>query len=213
MLWAFGVFGIYFFTAIYLQTILGFSPAKAGLAFVPMALAIALFSGLAAPVAARAGTHRTVAGGMLVMAVGLYLITMLGRGAAFADLMPGFLLFGAGAGLMNVPLTNAILHAMPPERSGIASALLNASREVAGLLGITVIGAVLRSRQGAALHDGAGTVPAFIDGFHAGLFVTIGLALAGVLVSYLALRRFTGPSAGPVPLEGAVAPAEVAAPL
>ncbi len=79
---------------------------------------------------------------------------------------------------------------MPAERSGIASALLNASREVAGLLGITVIGAVLRTRQGAALRDGVHAAPAYIDGFHAGLFVTIGLALAGVLVSYLALRRF-----------------------
>ena len=49
MLWAFGVFGIYFFTAIYLQTILGFSPTRAGLAFVPMALAVALFSGLRRP--------------------------------------------------------------------------------------------------------------------------------------------------------------------
>lgn len=47
---------------------------------------------------------------------------------------------------MNVPLANAVLQATPPERSGIASALLNASREVAGLLAITVIGAVLRSR-------------------------------------------------------------------
>ena len=213
MLWAFGVFGIYFFTAIYLQTILGFSPTRAGLVFVPMALAVALFSGLAGPVAARAGTHRTVAGGMLLMAAGLSLITLLGRGATFAGLMPGFLMFGAGAGLMNVPLANAVLQATPPERSGIASALLNASREVAGLLGITVIGAVLRSRQGAALHDGAGAVPAFIDGFHAGLYVTVGLAVAGVLVSYLALRRFACVPGGAEPEQGVITPDEVAAPL
>jgi len=213
MLWAFGVFGIYFFTAIYLQTILGFSPTRAGLAFVPMALAVALFSGLAGPVAARAGTHRTVAGGMLLMAAGLSLITLLGRGATFAGLMPGFLMFGAGAGLMNVPLANAVLQATPPERSGIASALLNASREVAGLLGITVIGAVLRSRQGAALHDGAGAVPAFIDGFRAGLYVTVGLAVAGVLVSYLALRRFASVPGGAEPEQGVITPDEVAAPL
>lgn len=64
------------------------------------------------------------------------------------------MLFGAGAGLMNVPLANAVLQAMPPERSGVASALLNTSREVAGLLGITVIGAVLRSRESVALQHG-----------------------------------------------------------
>jgi predicted MFS family arabinose efflux permease len=137
MLWAFGVFGIYFFTALYLQDILGFSPTKAGLAFVPMALAMALFSFLAGPVTARIGAHRTVALGMLLMAGGLVLFLMLGQHATFAGMMPGFLVFGAGGGLMNMPLTNAILGAMPPARSGVASALLNASREVAGLLGVT----------------------------------------------------------------------------
>jgi EmrB/QacA subfamily drug resistance transporter len=192
MIWAFGVFGIYFFTSIYLQEILGFSPTKAGLAFVPMALSMALFASIAAPVSARLRAHRTVALGMAAMAVGLYLFSRLGGGATFAGLMPGFLLFGAGAGLMNVPLTNAVIHSMPTERSGIASALFNASREVAGLLGITVIGAVLRSRQGVALHRGAAPGVAFLDGYHAGLIVTIALVAAGAVVGYLALR---GPQA------------------
>jgi Na+-transporting NADH:ubiquinone oxidoreductase subunit NqrD len=105
---------------------------------------------------------------------------------------------------MNAPLTDAILGAMPPERSGVASALLNASREVAGLLGITVIGAVLRARQGAALRGGANPVTAFMDGYHAGLIVTIALMLVGVVVSYLALRRITGrPAATPASTEPA----------
>ena len=197
MVWAFGIFGIYFFTSLYLQGVLGFSPTKAGLAFLPMALFLAVFAGVSGPVAARVGTHRTVALGLVLNAVGLYLFWRLGAGAGFAALMPGFLLFGAGSGLMNVPLTNAVLGAMPAERTGMASALLNNSREVAGLLGITVIGAVLRSRQGAALQHGAGPAPAFLDGYHAGLAVTIVLIAAGAVVSYLALRRL--PQAGPAP--------------
>ena len=64
MLWAFGIFGIYFFTSIYLQNVLGFSPTKAGLAFVPMALCMAVFAGLAGRRSARFGAHRTVALGM-----------------------------------------------------------------------------------------------------------------------------------------------------
>src|SRR6266851_4908640 len=188
MLWAFGVFGIYFFTSIYLQNILGFSPTKAGLAFVPMALCLALFAGLAGPVSRFLRAHQTVALGMAIMAGGLYLISRLGGGATYASLMPGFLLFGAGAGLMNVPLTNAVLNSMPSERSGVASGLLNASREVAGLLGITVIGAVLRSRQGGALHNGATPARAFLDGYQAGLLVTVALLAAGAIVSYAALR-------------------------
>jgi MFS family permease len=156
-----------------------------------MALAVVVFSVLAAPIVARIGAHRAVAGGMLLMAAGLALFTLQGRNASFAGLMPGFVVFGAGAGLMNAPLTDAILGAMPAERSGVASALLNASREVAGLLGITVIGAVLRARQSAALRGGAHPVSAFLDGYHAGLIVTIALTVAGVAVSYLALRRLT----------------------
>src|SRR5215469_14249461 len=83
MLWAFGIFGIYFFTSIYLQTILGFSPTKAGLAFVPMAVCMAVFASLAPQVAPRLGTHRTVGIGMAVMAAGLYLVARLGGGATF----------------------------------------------------------------------------------------------------------------------------------
>jgi len=197
MLWAFGILGIYFFTSIYLQTMLGFSPTKAGLAFVPMALCMAAFAGLAPVVAARISAHRTVGLGMAVMAAGLYLVARLGGGATFGSLMPGFLLFGAGAGLMNVPLTNAVLHSMPPERSGVASALLNASRELAGLLGITVIGAVLRSRQSDALRHGAAQAAAFLDGYHDGLVVTVALLAAGAVVGYVALRKSAADHARP----------------
>ncbi len=205
MLWAFGIFGIYFFTSIYLQDILGFSPTKAGLAFVPMALCLAAAASVAGPVYARLGAHRTVAAGIAMMAVGLYLFSVLGAGATFASLMPGFVLFGAGAGLMQVPLTNSVLHAQPPERSGVASALLNASREVAGLLGITVIGAILRSRQGDALRHGAAPGPAFLNGYHAGLLVTVALLAVGAVISYLTLRPATDPSPVPVPAPAPVA--------
>src|SRR6266513_2231646 len=188
MIWAFGILGIYFFTSLYLQQTLGFSPVEAGLAFVPMALCVAVFAGIAPRIEARAGAHRTVAAGMLLMVVGLVLFARLGPNAHYTSLLPGFMLFGAGAGLMNVPLTNAVMAATPSSVAGVASALLNASREVAGLLGITVIGAVLRTAQGASARGGADPVHAFLDGYHTGLLVTIGLMAAGVAVSYLTLR-------------------------
>jgi EmrB/QacA subfamily drug resistance transporter len=188
MIWAFGILGIYFFTSLYLQGIAGFSPVKAGLAFVPMALTLAVFAGLAPKAEALFGAHRTVAAGMAMMAVGLILIVRFGVHVSYADLMPGFILFGAGAGLMNVPLTNAVMQATPHERAGVASALLNASREVAGLLGITVIGAILSSRETAALRSGATAPQAYVDGYHSGLWVTIALLAAGVILSYATLR-------------------------
>jgi EmrB/QacA subfamily drug resistance transporter len=188
MIWAFGILGIYFFTSIYLQEILGFSPTKAGLAFVPMALFIALAAIASPRVAATIGDHRTVSGGMVLMVAGLVLFARLGAGATFTSLMPGFALFGVGAGLINVPLTNSFLAGLPQEQAGIAGALLNNSREMAGLLGVTVIGAVLRARQAGALRAGASQPQAFLDGYHTGLWVTIGLLAAWVVVSYLTLR-------------------------
>src|SRR5215831_970100 len=193
MLWAFGIFGIYFFTSLYLQGILGFSPIEAGLAFVPMALFLALFAGVSGPVVTRIGTQRTIALGLVIMLAGLYLFARQGLHATYAGLMPGFLLFGAGSGLMNAPLTSAVLSSMPPHRSGVASALLNAAREVA----------VLLSRQGAALHHGLPPASAFLDGYHAGLAVTVALTAAGIIVTMIALRRTGAP---PVP---APAPAEL----
>jgi EmrB/QacA subfamily drug resistance transporter len=210
MIWAFGILGIYFFTSIYLQQTLGFSPTEAGLAFVPMALTVAVFATVAPRVEAWAGAHRTVAAGMLLMLVGLVLFARLGLGASYADLLPGFMLFGAGAGLMNVPVTNASMRAIPAAQVGIASALINASREVAGLLGITVIGAVLRTRQGAALRTGADPVHAFVDGYHTGLLVTTLLLAGGVVVSYLTLRPLAAASTEPAPVAAAAREAEIA---
>jgi EmrB/QacA subfamily drug resistance transporter len=188
MIWSFGILGIYFFTSLYLQQILGFSPTKAGLSFVPMALFLALAAVLAPRVSARFGAYRTVSFGVLLMVVGLLLFARLGGGATFAALMPGFAVFGVGAGLMNVPLTNAVLDGLPAGQAGMASALLNNSRETAGLLGITVIGAVLRTERAGALRGGASASQAFLDGYHAGLWVTIALLAAGVVLSYVTLR-------------------------
>ncbi len=208
MIWAFGILGIYFFTSLYLQQTLGFSPVEAGLAFVPMALCVGVFAGIAPRIEARAGAHRTVAAGMLLMVIGLVLFARLGLHAGYASLLPGFMLFGAGAGLMNVPLTNAAMAATPPSVAGVASALLNASREVAGLLGITIIGAVLRTAQGASARGGADPVHAFLDGYHTGLLVTIGLMAAGVAVSYLTLRPRGRAVSGSAASEPTVAVAE-----
>ncbi len=188
MIWSFGILGIYFFTSLYLQRILGFSPTKAGLAFVPMALTIAAAATIAPRVTAVIGGHRTVAFGVLLMVIGLLLIVRLNGAIGYGSLMPGFVLFGVGAGLMNVPLTNSVLEGSPTAQAGIASALLNDSREVAGLLGITVIGAVLSSRESAALRGGASASQAFIDGYHTGMWLAIGLLAAGVVLSYVTLR-------------------------
>jgi hypothetical protein len=81
-----------------------------------------------------------------------------------------------------------VVGGVPTTQAGVASALLNASREVAGLLGVTVIGAVLSTTAGNAVRSGTKPAQAFIDGYHTGLWLTIALLAAGVVLSYLTLR-------------------------
>ena len=192
MIWSFGVLGIYFFTSLYLQGILGFSPTKAGLAFVPMALCLAVAAMLSPRVTAVIGGHRTVALGMAVMAVGLVLFARLGAGAAFADLLPGFVAVrprrraderaadqrgdgrrARGAGRHRVGPAQRVPGGRRPARGD------------GGRRGAAV-------QQGSALRGGASRAQAFIDGYHAGLWLTIGLLAAGVVLSYLTLRPRPG---------------------
>ncbi|GAA3417469.1 MFS transporter [Streptosporangium vulgare] len=186
-LWSFGVFGIYFFTALYLQNALGFSPIEAGSAFVPMALVMAVTATLAPRLAGALGTARTVASGLLLMAVSVFGISFIGEGGSFGDLLPWFLVYGVGGGML-VPLTTAILGALPAGRTGVASGVLNVSREVFGLLGITVLGAILGARQSSLLAEGAGQLTAFLDAYRHTLVVAAAIVLVGVPVSLLSLR-------------------------
>jgi EmrB/QacA subfamily drug resistance transporter len=188
MLWAFGLFGIYFFTSLYLQGVLGFSPTKAGSAFVPMALLMAASAIVSDRVAARFGAYRSTGFGMLAMGLGIGSTALLGTGASFLSLMPSFAVIGIGGGL-TIPLTATVLGVMPTSQAGVASAVFNASREVAGLLGITVIGAVLTSRQASALAAGHTPTDAYLAGYHTGLIVAAVLVVAGGATAFAALRR------------------------
>ncbi len=187
MLWAFGLFGIYFFTSIYLQNVLHFSAIKAGLAFVPMAVLMAAGAGVSDRVATAVGAYWSVGVAMLLMGGGIASVGLLGTGAKFWELMPSFAVIGIGGGL-TIPLTATILGVLPADRSGVASALFNASREVAGLLGITVIGVVLSARRTTELRLGRGPVTAYLDGFHLAVVVAGVLVASGGAVAWLALR-------------------------
>ncbi len=187
VMWGFGLFGIYFFTSLYLQNVLHFSPTEAGAAFVPMALLMAAGAIVSEKVAAAIGAHRSVGLAMLLMAIGIGSVSLLGRNASYLDLMPSFAVIGIGGGL-SVTLTAMILGTMPADQAGVASGIFNASREVAGLLGITVIGAILAARQSAAQAAGHDALDSFLSGYRAGLLVAAVLVAAGGAAAFIALR-------------------------
>jgi len=200
VMWGFGLFGIYFFTSLYLQNVLGFSPTEAGAAFVPMALLMATSAVLSERIAKAIGSHRSVALAMALMAVGIGSVALLGAHSSYLSLMPSFALIGVGGGLA-VPLTAMVVGAMPEAQAGVASGIFNAAREVAGLLGITVIGAVLTSRQSAAARAGHTPIDSFLSGYRYGLVVAAILVAAGGVAAFLALRSRPGTASGDAPTD------------
>jgi MFS family permease len=145
---------------------------------------------------------------MLMMAAGNASVSLLGADAGFWSLMPAFAVIGIGGGL-TVPLTASVLDAMPRGEAGVASGIFNASREVAGLLGITVIGAVLTARQATLLAAGQAPVDAFLGGYRTGLFLAAALVAAGAVAAFVGLRA-TARRAGARPVELPTEPAVVA---
>jgi EmrB/QacA subfamily drug resistance transporter len=202
ILWGFGVMGVYFFTAMYLQNVLGFSPTEAGAAFVPMALMMAATAPVAGVVARRLGTHVTVALGLTLNVAGLVMVSFVGEHGHFMDLMPAFVAFGVGSGLTMMPLNDAIISVLPEGRAGTASAVMNAAREVSGLLGVTIVGAILTTRQASLVRGGATPVHAFLSGYQFALLIAAAIVFVGVPLSLSTLRtkRRTPAVAEPAPV-------------
>ncbi|MFE6889211.1 MFS transporter [Streptomyces sp. NPDC057694] len=188
VMWGIGVNGVFFFTALYLQHVLGFSPVKAGLAFLPLAGALLVCTPFAERAARFAGAHRSIAAGLALVAAGLLLVSRTGAHASYAQLQPGLLLIGAGSAL-TTPLTVRSVEGVPATRTGMASGLVSAAREISGVFGVVLVGIVLTRTERAALRDGADPRDAFLDGYDTGLQLAAGCVLFGALVTLIALRR------------------------
>jgi EmrB/QacA subfamily drug resistance transporter len=196
----FGLFGIFFFLSLYLQGIVGLSAVQGGLAFMPMAAVLIVASPSSAKLAERFGAGRVVASGMLLFGVGLCLISRADVGSHYLDVLPGLLIAALGSAL-TTPLTTAILSSVPIEKAGVASGALNTSRELAGSLGIAVMGAILAARESASLSHGATAQAAFVSGYSLALVIGAAVVVAGAVIAAIVLRERQSSIAVPA-LEG-----------
>ncbi len=187
VLWGIGVNGVFFFTALYLQRTLGFTPTEAGLAFLPLAGALLLTTPFSERAARLAGAHLSIAAGLALVALGLLLLSGRGADAAFAELQPGLLLIGFGSAL-TTPLTVRSVAGVPEARTGTASGLVSAAREISGVFGVVLVGVVLTRTERSALAGGASSATAFLDGYHSGLRLAAACVLAGSVVALTTLR-------------------------
>jgi MFS transporter, DHA2 family, methylenomycin A resistance protein len=146
---AFGVlanctyYGIIFVLSLYLQKALGYSTVQAGLAFLPLTGTFIVSNMASGWMAGRIGSRPPMILGGLIATVGYVMLNRLGGRSTFLEMLPGFILIPAGMGLAVPAMTTAILSSVDRARSGTASAVLNAARQVGGAIGVAVFGALV----------------------------------------------------------------------
>ncbi|HET8603869.1 MAG TPA: MFS transporter [Marmoricola sp.] len=139
----FAAFGFFFIVLQHLQFVLGRSPLEAALTLLPLPFVLMPSARLAPRIAARLGTNRVDAAGLVSLAAGLAVISRLGQTMDYAEFYTGLALFGLGMGLAGTPATTAITASLPPAKQGVASAVNDLSREFGSALGIALLGSLL----------------------------------------------------------------------
>src|SRR4029450_5842190 len=134
------MFGQFFFLTLFVQNVLGYSPLRAGLAFLPITGAIVLTSQFAARSLPRIGPKRLMTGGALLAVTGLAWLTQVSVTSGYlTGILGPMLLFGLGMGLLFVPLTIVAVSGVAPHEAGAASSLLNVAQQVGGSLGLSTV--------------------------------------------------------------------------
>jgi len=185
------MFAMWFFLSLYLQQVLGLSPLQAGLAFLPMTGTLAGAATLAPRLVARFGGRATLTTGMLLIALGALLLTQISPGGSWAgDVLVPSVIMALGMGLSFVPVTIAAVAGVPPERAGLASGLVNTSRQMGGALGLAVLTSLATSLTGSYVRDhgvSALSGAALVHGYQGGFLLGGVLALAGAAAAALLL--------------------------
>jgi predicted MFS family arabinose efflux permease len=187
LLVALAMFGVFFFVSLYMQNVLGYSAVQAGAAFLPMTILIILVAPVAGRLSDRYGSRWLMSSGMVLLAVQLFYLSQLGPNATFWNLLPGFLVGGLGMAITMTPTAAAATRAVPVEKSGVGSAVLNAMRQVGGSVGIALMGAIVAHEA----HGRIG-VDAFMAGFERALVVAAVIAFAGSMVAFALVRQEAG---------------------
>ena len=197
-------FSEFFLLTLYLQDVLGYSAVQSGVAFVGFAGTVVVVSNIAQVIVGRIGVRATLTAGLLTSALSVGLLARLPVGGHyFWDLFPGFVLGGAGMGLSFVPVTIGGLSGIDRADAGIASGLINTSRQIGGAIGIAGATAIAAAATNRYTAGSPGSIDALDHGFRVALTSLMGLLIAGAAIAAIFVR--------PVPASEGQA-AEVVAP-
>jgi EmrB/QacA subfamily drug resistance transporter len=179
-----GFLALFFFLTLYMQNVLGYSAIQTGLAYLPLCFAVAVSAGISSQLLSRLGTRPVIVVGAVVAAGGLYWLSRIPVGGSYlADLLPGLLVLALGAGGVFVGVTTAANAGVPADKAGLAAALLNASQQLGGALGLAIFSAVATSRTNHLLSVGAPASRALTSGFQRALLMGSIFILASAVIA------------------------------
>lgn len=179
------MFGFSFLSVLYLQRVLGYSPAAAGLAGLPMAALLAAVSlGLSARLVTRLGLRTVLLTGLALIAAGLALFARVPVHAHYVtDVLPVMLLIGGGAGLAMPALMGFAMSSATPGDAGLISGLFATGAQVGGALGLAALAALATARTDVLFAGGQATAPALAGGYHLAFGVCAAIASAAFLAA------------------------------
>jgi EmrB/QacA subfamily drug resistance transporter len=199
LLFSAALFPMWYLSSLYLQQVLGLSPLHAGLAFLPMALMIMVVARSAGRLVSRFGVRGVLTSGLVMMTAGMLLFTKIAAsGSSVVYVVVPGLLTAAGIGMSIVPSTIAATQGARQGQAGLASGLVNTSRQIGGGLGIAVLITLATSRSSHLIGAGHAVPQALTDGFRIGYFIAAGLCAAAALVT-LAFVPATAPAPATTP--------------
>jgi EmrB/QacA subfamily drug resistance transporter len=184
-LMTFGMYALLFIMPLYFQTIRGASPLMAGLQLLPMPVSFFVVSQFVGHLNNRLGPRIVMTVGMTCMGVGALSLAFIDEKTSFVFIEIALLVIGVGLGLNTAPVNGVAVAALPPERSGTASGVLNTSRMIGATLGVAILGAAFAVHAGQDAAAGAG----FLPGLRAALIGSGVAELVGAAIAFFFIRR------------------------
>jgi EmrB/QacA subfamily drug resistance transporter len=198
------IFGLFFFLTLFIQTVLGYSAIRSGIAYLPFAVGIVIASALASQLVARIGPRPLILAGAAMVAGGMFWFSRLTEHAGYpGQLLGPMLVTSFGIGLVFVPLSLVALHNVAEQDSGVAASLLNTGQQVGGAIGLAALGTVawktvadtVRTTSAAiaagrqpAQSPAQVTAHALATGFSRGFLTATGIALLALLIGLATIR-------------------------
>ena len=187
------LFSMFFFLSRYMQQVLGYDALKAGLSYLPLALAIVFAAGAASLLVTKLGFKPVLVAGMALITIALLWFSRVPvDGDYVSDLLGPMVLAAIGLGFAFVPVTIAAVSNISDDDSGLASGLINTSQQVGGALGLAILGTIASSRTSdlatAAQGDPSALPGALTEGFQLAFLAGAGFAVLGIIATLVLVR-------------------------